>query len=90
MLRAGHPQEEDRQRSPLMVNLDIKRLGEVELTAIDIGHDVTRYYGRAVKPRDLSQVRNLAANGRESHAQPHQSSHRTFGAGSGDLLHRRP
>jgi cobalamin biosynthesis protein CobT len=26
---------------------DIERLGEVELTAIGIGHDVTRYYRRA-------------------------------------------
>ena len=32
------------------------RLGEVELTAIGIGHDVTRYYRRAVTIVDAEQL----------------------------------
>ena len=44
----------------------VERLGEVELTAIGIGHDVTRYYRRAVTLVDAEQlggaiVENLAA-----------------------------
>ncbi|HMD64216.1 MAG TPA: cobaltochelatase subunit CobT [Stellaceae bacterium] len=35
---------------------DIERLGEVELTAIGIGHDVTRYYRRAVTIVDAEQL----------------------------------
>lgn len=35
---------------------DIERLGEVELTAIGIGHDVTRYYRRAVAIVDAEQL----------------------------------
>ena len=35
---------------------DIERLGEVELTAIGIGHDVTRYYHRAVTIVDAEQL----------------------------------
>jgi Cobalamin biosynthesis protein CobT VWA domain len=35
---------------------DIERLGEVGLTAIDIGHDVTRYYRRAVTIVDAEQL----------------------------------
>ncbi len=35
---------------------DIERLGEVELTAIGIGHDVTRYYRRAVAIADAEQL----------------------------------
>jgi cobaltochelatase CobT len=34
----------------------IERLGEVELTAIGIGHDVTRYYRRAVTIVDAEQL----------------------------------
>jgi cobaltochelatase CobT len=34
---------------------EIERLGEVELTAIGIGHDVTRYYRRAVMIVDAEQ-----------------------------------
>src|SRR6266481_2395377 len=35
---------------------EIERLGEVELTAIGIGHDVTRYYRRAVTIVDAEQL----------------------------------
>jgi cobaltochelatase CobT len=35
---------------------DIERLGEIELTAIGIGHDVTRYYRRAVTIVDAEQL----------------------------------
>jgi cobaltochelatase CobT len=35
---------------------DIERTGEVELTAIGIGHDVTRYYRRAVTIVDAEQL----------------------------------
>jgi cobaltochelatase CobT len=35
---------------------DVERLGEVELTAIGIGHDVTRYYRRAVTIVDAEQL----------------------------------
>jgi cobaltochelatase CobT len=35
---------------------DIERLGEVELTAIGIGHDVTRYYRRAITLVDAEQL----------------------------------
>ncbi|HUC12692.1 MAG TPA: cobaltochelatase subunit CobT [Stellaceae bacterium] len=35
---------------------DIERLGEVELVAIGIGHDVTRYYRRAVTIVDAEQL----------------------------------
>jgi cobaltochelatase CobT len=35
---------------------DIERLGEVELTTIGIGHDVTRYYRRAVTIVDAEQL----------------------------------
>jgi cobaltochelatase CobT len=35
---------------------DIERLGEVELTAIGIGHDVTRYNCRAVMIVDSEQL----------------------------------
>jgi cobaltochelatase CobT len=35
---------------------DIERLGDVELTAIGIGHDVTRYYRRAVTIVDAEQL----------------------------------
>jgi cobaltochelatase CobT len=35
---------------------DIERLGEVELTAIGIGHDVTRYYRPAVTIVDAEQL----------------------------------
>ncbi len=35
---------------------DIEKLGEVELTAIGIGHDVTRYYRRAVTIVDAEQL----------------------------------
>ena len=35
---------------------DIERLGEVELIAIGIGHDVTRYYRRAVTIVDAEQL----------------------------------
>jgi len=35
---------------------DIERVGEVELTAIGIGHDVTRYYRRAVTIVDAEQL----------------------------------
>jgi cobaltochelatase CobT len=35
---------------------DIERLGEVELTAIGIGHDVTRYCRRAVTIVDAEQL----------------------------------
>ncbi len=35
---------------------DIERLAEVELTAIGIGHDVTRYYRRAVTIVDAEQL----------------------------------
>jgi cobaltochelatase CobT len=35
---------------------EIERLGEVELTAIGIGHDVTRYYRRAVTVVDAEQL----------------------------------
>src|SRR6516164_3650356 len=38
------------------VSRDIERLGEVELTAIGIGHDVTRYYRRAVTIVDAEQL----------------------------------
>ena len=35
---------------------EVERLGEVELTAIGIGHDVTRYYRRAVTIVDAEQL----------------------------------
>ena len=35
---------------------EIERLGEVELTAIGIGHDVTRYYRRAVTIVDAEEL----------------------------------
>jgi cobaltochelatase CobT len=35
---------------------DIEKLGQVELTAIGIGHDVTRYYRRAVTIVDAEQL----------------------------------
>jgi cobaltochelatase CobT len=35
---------------------EIERLGDVELTAIGIGHDVTRYYRRAVTIVDAEQL----------------------------------
>jgi cobaltochelatase CobT len=35
---------------------DVERLGEVELNAIGIGHDVTRYYRRAVTIVDAEQL----------------------------------
>jgi cobaltochelatase CobT len=35
---------------------EIERRGEVELTAIGIGHDVTRYYRRAVTIVDAEQL----------------------------------
>ncbi len=35
---------------------DVERLGEIELTAIGIGHDVTRYYRRAVTIVDAEQL----------------------------------
>ena len=35
---------------------DIERLGQVELTAIGIGHDVTRYYRRAVTIVDAEEL----------------------------------
>src|SRR5262249_15121282 len=35
---------------------EIERIGEVELTAIGIGHDVTRYYRRAVTIVDAEQL----------------------------------
>jgi Cobalamin biosynthesis protein CobT VWA domain len=35
---------------------DIERLGEVELTAIGIGHDVTRYHRRAITIVDAEQL----------------------------------
>jgi len=35
---------------------DIERTGSVELTAIGIGHDVTRYYRRAVTIVDAEQL----------------------------------
>src|SRR5262249_36374415 len=35
---------------------EIERMGEVELTAIGIGHDVTRYYRRAVTIVDAEQL----------------------------------
>jgi cobaltochelatase CobT len=35
---------------------DIERLGDIELTAIGIGHDVTRYYRRAVTIVDAEQL----------------------------------
>jgi cobaltochelatase CobT len=35
---------------------DIERLGEVELAAIGIGHDVTRYQRRAVTIVDAEQL----------------------------------
>jgi cobaltochelatase CobT len=35
---------------------EIERLGEIELTAIGIGHDVTRYYRRAVTIVDAEQL----------------------------------
>jgi cobaltochelatase CobT len=35
---------------------DIERLGEVELSAIGIGHDVTRYYRRAATIVDAEQL----------------------------------
>ena len=35
---------------------EVERVGEVELTAIGIGHDVTRYYRRAVTIVDAEQL----------------------------------
>ena len=35
---------------------EIERIGAVELTAIGIGHDVTRYYRRAVTIVDAEQL----------------------------------
>ena len=35
---------------------EIERRGEVELTAIGIGHEVTRYYRRAVTIVDAEQL----------------------------------
>ena len=42
---------------------DIERLGEVELTAIGIGHDVTRYYRRAVTIVDAEQLGGVMLGG---------------------------
>src|SRR5438445_628507 len=44
------------EKHPREVIHDIERLGEVELTAIGIGHDVTRYYRRAVTIVDAEQL----------------------------------
>jgi cobaltochelatase CobT len=38
------------------VTHDVEHPGEVELTPIDIGHDVTRYYRRAVTIVDAEQL----------------------------------
>ena len=55
---------------------DIERLGEVELIAIGIGHDVTRYYRRAVTIVDAEQLggvmlEKLAELFEEERRQPH-------------------
>jgi cobaltochelatase CobT len=44
------------EKHPREVIADIERLGEVELTAVGIGHDVTRYHRRAVTIVDAEQL----------------------------------
>ncbi|MEM8833456.1 MAG: cobaltochelatase subunit CobT, partial [Pseudomonadota bacterium] len=44
----------------------VERINQVELTAIGIGHDVTRYYSRALTIADADQLANALINRLES------------------------